>query len=291
MTSLVSVVLATYNSERFLAEAVRSILAQTYTNLELIVVDDGSTDGTRDLVDGFLADGRVKYVYQKNAGQPSADNAGIAQARGSFIAFNDADDVWMPDKLERQMPLFDHSRRVGVVYSPLLYIDEAGEPVSMWPMSRYGGRVTDQLFVTNFVSFSSAIVRRECFDTVGLFDEHLAQAYDYDLWLRISTEFEFALLDEPTVYYRVWPGQMSRNFRQRYDCAIRIMSRFQATYPGALTERAIREGWAHTFASRAHLKQKYERATWHAIADYARALRVNPAYVPAIKGIVRALLY
>ncbi len=287
---LVSVVLATYNTERFLAEAVRSVLGQTYGNLELIVVDDGSTDGTRELVEQFLGDPRVRYLYQPNAGQPAADNLGISHARGSFIAFIDADDVWMLDKLARQMPLFAASARVGVVFSSITHVDEDGQRLVAHQVPRYAGRVTDRLFVHNFVPFSSSVVRRECFDRIGTFDATLRGSYDYDLWLRASVDYDFALVEDSTVYYRVWPGQMSHRFRVFYDGGIRVMRRFQAANQRELSARAARNGWANTYAGRAYCIKKYEGATWQAMTDYGRALWANPMYMPAWKGLAETLV-
>jgi glycosyltransferase involved in cell wall biosynthesis len=286
---LVSVVLATYNGGAFLDEAIRSVLAQTYRNLELIVVDDGSTDGTAALMKSYAHDRRVRYLYQRNAGQPAADNRGILLARGALIAFIDSDDVWLSEKLAQQVPAFDDPA-VGVAYSPSISINERGERVPMWPIPRFSGAVTERLFVQNFVPFSASIVRRECFERIGFFDTTLKQSYDYDLWLRMSTAYRFALCPEPAIYLRAWPGQMSNNFRVRYDAAIHVMKRFETTYPAALSVAAAREGWAHTFAGRAHFAWKYERSRWKAVVDYLRALRVQPLYVPALKGVVEALV-
>jgi len=287
---LVSVVLATYNGARFLEEAVRSVLDQTFTDLELIVVDDGSTDRTAELVERLSADPRLRYVYQVNGGQPNADNHGIRLSRGRFIAFIDADDVWLREKLERQLARFDADERIGVVYCPTICIDENGREVESWSIQRHSGRVTDRLFVENFVPFSSSIVRRACFERLGGFDEELAQAYDYDLWLRLSTAYEFADCPEPMVRYRVWPGQMSKNFRVRFDCAVRIMQRFERAHRQALSIDAIREGWAHTHVARGYSIKWCERATWQAIREYARALKFDPLYLDAWRGIVMAVV-
>jgi len=291
MSDFVSVVLATYNTARFLRAAIESVLEQTHRNLELIIVDDGSTDGTRDIVETFLADPRVRYFYQANAGQPAADNLGISKAAGPFIAFIDADDVWSVDKLEKQMPLFTGGERIGVVYSPIVRINEHSVRINAHYVPRYGGRITERLFVHNFVPFSTTVVRRECLDRVGVFDPTLRGSYDYDLWLRVSTEFDFALLPEATVYYREWPGQMSHRFRTFYECGIHVMRRFEASHTGILSASTRREAWASTYAGRAYCIRKYERTPMPALLDYARALCAHPAYVPAWKGIVETLTW
>jgi len=290
MNELISVILATYNTERFVCQAVQSVLDQTYGNFEVIIVDDGSTDGTRALLEPYLRDPRVSYVYQPNAGQPAADNHGLALARGSLIAFIDADDAWVPDKLERQLPLFANPA-VGVVYGPIIRIDENGRVVPAADATRHAGRITERLFVENFIPFTTTVVRRACFEKAGQFDVHLRTSYDYDLWLRISTDWEFAFVEQPAAYYRTWSGQMShRRFRVFYECGMLIMRRFQAAHPQAISASASREAWAHTYTGRAYFVRKYERSMLGALGDYLRALSVHPFYFDAYKGIAETLL-
>src|SRR5262245_26234109 len=119
---LVSIVIATYNSGSYLREAIDSILRQSIGDLELLVIDDGSTDETRQLV-GSIHDERLTYIWQPNAGQTSAKNHGLRRARGTYIGFCDGDDFWYPNKLELQLPLFERSAQTGVVYSPADMID------------------------------------------------------------------------------------------------------------------------------------------------------------------------
>ena len=197
-----SVIIATYNAGDYLSVAIKSVLQQTTGDLELIVVDDGSTDGSTDCVH-TINDKRLRYVYQENAGQTKAKNRGIAEAVGEFVGFCDADDYWYPDKLEKQLPLFSVSSEVGVVFSLAQKIDESGSPTdSEWAMP-YRGRVLEQLFMHNFVPFGTSIVRRACLEKVGLFDNDLRMGIDWDLWLRIATHYNFDFVDEPTYAYRV----------------------------------------------------------------------------------------
>lgn len=282
---LVSVVIATYNAARFVSEAVASVLGQTFQDLELHVIDDGSTDNTSSALRQFEADRRFHYHYQDNQGQARAKNAGIRLSKGRFVAFLDADDLWKPSKLEQQLPAFQDSD-VGVVYSDVIYIDECGRELQRPKRRYYEGWVTEHLFVENFVNFNSAVVRRECFDRVGLFDESLTMAIDWDLWLRISLIYRFAFLDETTFYYRIWPGQMSRNFRTRYDCVVRIMRRFLASHPGAVRPRIARRAWADTYTNLGNCHAQ-DGDTARALAHYLRAVKRDPAYLPAWKAIAR----
>jgi glycosyltransferase involved in cell wall biosynthesis len=276
---LVSVVIATYNSARFVPTAVMSVLRQTLDDLELHVIDDGSSDRTWEVLKPFASDKRFNYHYQPNRGQASAKNAGIRLSNGRFVAFLDADDFWKPSKLERQLPVFDGTD-AGVVYSDVVYVDEGGRELKTRKRQYYQGWITERLFIQNFVNFNSAVAKRECFDRAGLFDESLPMAIDWDLWLRISVLYPFAYLDEATFCYRIWPGQMSRNFRTRYECVMRIMQRFLASYPGVVRPRIVRKAWADTYTNlgRCHAR---DGARARALLCYLRAVSRDPTYLPA----------
>ena len=212
--SLVSVVIATYNMARYLPEAVDSVLAQQkWDNLEVVIVDDGSEDDTEDRMVRYSNDPRVRYIRTENRGQPKAKNRGIAEARGEFIAFCDADDIWQPDKLARQMPEF-RDKDVGVVYSEVAYINDQGFSLPKEPSTdRESGWVTSHLVIKNFIPFGTAVMRRACIDRHGGFDENLPMGIDWDLWLRFSVAWKFMYVPEVTYLYRIWPGQMSKNYR------------------------------------------------------------------------------
>src|SRR3954466_12214096 len=164
----VSVVIATYNMAPYIGDAIASVLVQTMDDLDVHVVDDGSSDGTRELVARFAADSRVHYYWQTNAGQTRAKNRGIYSSRGALVAFCDADDMWTKDKLERQCALFDEAPSVGVVFSRSVRLlgnrsgVEAAEPIHC-----PSGQVTAELFKYNFVPFGTAVVRRSCLDRLA----------------------------------------------------------------------------------------------------------------------------
>ncbi len=277
---VVSVVVATYNMARYLRAAVESVLDQTYPHLEVHVVDDGSTDDPRSVLAAVLSrDSRLRLHVIPQSGQAKAKNVGIRAATGEFVGFLDADDLWVPDKLERQLPLFDRPQ-VGVVYSNHLNIDGEGRALpTSWAEPRTGW-VTNELFIENFVTGMTAIVRRECFDRVGLFDESMAMGIDYDLWLRISVAYEFAHLDYQTYLYRSWEGQMSRKFGTRLASAISIMQRFLAQHPGVVPPGVENEAWAHTFTYGGEAFARQGRPL-EALRWLAKAIRVRPSYGPA----------
>lgn len=287
---LVSVVIASYNMGKYLPTAVHSVLSQTYPHLEINIVDDGSTDDTPEVMRQFSENPRVRYHRQPNGGQAKAKNKGIAEAKGNYIAFLDADDLWTPDKLEKQLPLFDGFNKVGVIYTNFQCIDEKGNPLPTPKRPYYTGKISSRLIIENFVTGMSSIVKRECFDAVGLFDESLPMGIDYDLWLRISTKYEFEFLDEATYLYRQWPGQMSHNHNIRYECALRIMKRFLEQNPGLLDQKTISEAWAHTYVSRGNSLKAFTRKKGEALKFYLSALWTCPTYFPAWKEIVKLMV-
>jgi glycosyltransferase involved in cell wall biosynthesis len=286
----VSVVCACYNMGKYLPEAIRSVLDQRHENIELLIVDDGSIDDTRAAVKPFLADDRVRYFHQSNRGQAKAKNKGLRESSGDFIAFIDADDLWTPDKLEKQLPCFDRSPAIGVVYTNVTRMDEHGVIIPTPKMNYYSGRISGRLLVDNFVTGMASMIKRECLDRVGLFDESFPMGIDYDLWLRISAHYEFYYLDEITYLYRQWPGQMSHNYRKRMDCAIRIMNKFLSQYPGLVDQGTVSEAWAHTYTTSANGIGLVEKKVPEALKEYAKALRWKASYLPAWKGLARLML-
>jgi len=287
---LVSVVVATYNMGHYLPQAVQSVLGQSYQNVDVQIVDDGSTDETPTILRQWDAHPRVRVYRQMNGGQARAKNQGVVLSHGDFVAFLDADDVWLPAKLSRQMPLFSGRPEIGVVYSDYERMDDEGRPLPKGPTRMHRGRISGALLIENFVSFPSAVVRRECLERHGAFDEALGMGIDYDLWLRLSAHYQFDFIAEPTVRYRIWAGQMSKNYRQRYQSAIRIMQNFLDSNPGVVNPAVARRAWAHTYAGRGDVTLWHEADRVAAFHDYLRALRFIPWYWPAWRSLVRGLI-
>jgi glycosyltransferase involved in cell wall biosynthesis len=287
---LVSVVIATYNMAKYLPLAIQSALDQTYGNMEVLVIDDGSGDDTCEAIAAFAHEPRVKYWLQENKGQAAAKNHGIRKASGDYIAFLDADDTWEPEKLELQMPLLMASKRVGLVYSRLAYLDENGNKKGAPIDKLFRGQISGPLLINNFVAFGSCLVRRECFERMGHFRENVRMGIDYDLWLRFSTNYEFDYVDRPLLNYRVWGGQMSNNCRGRYENGIAIMTKFLIEYPEAVDKSTQNEAWAHTYVGFGKCMYSIDRRIGPALILFARALRYKPDYIPAWKEIAATML-
>lgn len=284
---LVSVIIATYNMGKYLQGAIDSILAQTYRNFEIIIIDDGSTDDTRTRVAPYAELPNVRVIHQENKGQPKAKNAGLAECKGALIAFCDADDLWMPRKLELQVPCFYGRPELAVVSTEIDQIDVEGKRLGVRRMARYSGRILENLLIRNCISFGTAMVRKDALDDAGWFDEGLPMGIDWDLWLRLAVKYEFLHLEEVTYLYRVWPGQMSRNHRGRYVNAFRILDKFFAEHQGAVTPLVRRKAYADAYIGRGRIVFEREGKVLSPLGDIMRALCLNPGNVLAWKSLLK----
>lgn len=195
----VTVIIPTHNRAHVIRRALHSVLHQTYGNLEVIVVDDASTDNTGETV-ASSQDPRIIYLrHETRKGASAARNTGIRAASGDFIAFQDSDDEWLNQKLEKQMAvLLQASDDVGLVYSGFLRFE--GKRATYCPSKRVkkkSGRILSTLLDGNFVTTQAVVVRKECLAKAGLFDEKLPRLQDWELFIRVAEYYEFACIDEP----------------------------------------------------------------------------------------------
>lgn len=286
MMPSVSVVMAAKNYARFLPAAVESVLAQTVTDWELLIIDDGSTDATPAAVRPFLKDSRIRCVRADRLGQSRAKNLGIDLGRGEYVAFLDADDVWRPTKLEKQLAVFRANPAVGVVASLRELIDEAGALIPRPPTPLPpAGWVRDRMFVQNFVCFSSAVVRRVVFDHVGRFDPLLDLSIDYDLWLRVAAHYPFDCVPEPLVLYRTGHGNLSQKLSDRVATAFAIMHRRRA----GVSDEALAAGYASTARTLGWVYRRTEPA--NAARWYLRALPWADGRRESARGLVASGLH
>lgn len=288
---LVSVIIATYNMGQFLSDAIDSVLAQTYPNVELIVIDDGSTDKTREIMNGYNHHKNLQYIRQENAGQTRAKNAGIDKAQGKYIGFCDADDLWRKDKLENQLPCFEINNKIGLVHTDIELINTKGEIIDPCPKrKRYGGTVTENLFINNFISFGTVLIKSECLKNIGKFDENIPMGIDWDLWLRLSTAYEFYYLPEVTFSYRVWEGQMSKNLKGRTENTEKIMRKFINNYPGHLSGKTIRTAWADTYVKRGYYLEQLDEKKTESFKWYIKAIKEDMYCISAWGRIFRLMI-
>jgi glycosyltransferase involved in cell wall biosynthesis len=216
---LVSVIIPSYNSAGFVVPAVESAFAQTYSPVEVIVVDDGSTDNTRERLVPW--NDRVRYVYQPNGGLSKARNRGIKEARGDLIAFLDADDQWLPSKLDKQWERLRTNPQAPLVHTDLYQLREpAGDRVYAYRnRGRFSGHCYAEFFSGNSIVPSTVMITRRCLEEVGRFDEEIrgASTQDFDLWFRVARHFPLSYVGEPLVLYRQHPTNASRNQRMMLE--------------------------------------------------------------------------
>lgn len=209
----VSVIIPTYNRAYLLSRAVKNVLAQTYQDFEVIVVDDGSIDNNQEMMEGFNEKGIVYIKHPWNKGVSASRNTGIRYAKGKYVAFQDSDDEWLPEKLERQIRIFESAGQdTGVVYTGMWRIKNNRKKfVPAHAIKKREGNIHAILLEKDFVGTPTTLIRKECFKTVGMFDEDLRRASDRDMWIRISEHYEFAYIDEPLVISHFQPDSISED--------------------------------------------------------------------------------
>src|SRR5262245_61752725 len=206
----VSVAIPAYNAARYLAEAIDSVLAQTFTDLEIVVVDDGSTDDTPEVLQQYKPP--VRWIRQLNLGLSGARNRGVLESRAPLVAFLDADDVWVPTKLEQQVRELSGRPEFGVAYSAFIEGSADLKPIGVTSRGRTGVILPDLLTRGNIVGTPSTVVcRRFLFDQRGGFDPRLSQCHDWDMWIRLATVAKFLYLTEPLIIHRRHETNMSRD--------------------------------------------------------------------------------
>lgn len=202
MPPTVSAIITTYNYAQFITAAIESVLHQTRRPDEIVVVDDGSTDQTAELVAAYAPQG-VRYVHKANGGAGSARNRGLRETTGDLVTFLDADDRWLPDKLARQLAHLARFPRVGLVTGGERQVFEWGAPPYHLRRPPVGAaRLYPQVLIENTIGNPSlTLVRRACFDRVGVFDEGMRLGQDWDMWIRIVREFAVGVVDAPLITF------------------------------------------------------------------------------------------
>ena len=204
-----SVIIPAYNAERYLADAIESALAQTAPASEILVIDDGSTDGTVSIAHKFGSP--VRCVTQTNSGVAAARNRGIRESTGRYVAFLDADDAWMPEKLERQLQAMT-ATGLRAAHAALLVVDDGLQPLFDNRDGHVGGTLENLLMIGNVVGTPSTVIcERAIFADIGGFDPTFSLCADWEMWIRIATVTSFAFVDSPLVRYRLHGDNMSLN--------------------------------------------------------------------------------
>lgn len=230
----ISVIIPIYNGEKTIQETIESVLNQTWSDLELIAIDDGSQDSTLDIL-AKIKDPRLKVFSYPNAGQAASRNRGIVHAGGEYIAFIDADDLWTSDKLELQLKALQESPQASVAYSWTDCIDESGQFLRRGSYITVNGDAYAKLLLIDFLeNGSSVLIRKQVLDAVGGFDESLPPAEDWDLWLRVALRYHFVAIPRSQILYRVSANSASANVWRMESSCLQVIERAFASAPNEL---------------------------------------------------------
>ncbi len=274
----VTVIIPNYNHTRFLGTAIRSVLAQTYRDFEIVVVDDGSTDDCRSAV--TAVNGPVRYVWQENKGLAAARNTGVRCARGALIALLDADDEWFPDFLERMTALAKRYPQAGAYYCGAQAMDAEGRllPQVLGTPARAPDRVYQELLRANFIIPSTAVIRHSALVAVGLFDPKLRSCEDWDLWLRLLPAYPLIGLSECLIRYRIHAETLSTRAESMQAAARAVVEKNFGPDDGNEHAWSCEKRRAYGGLYRYHALTSVQRNRDWAVATVhlARALRVDP---------------
>lgn len=250
----VSVVLPIYNVEKYITETVRSVLSQTYSNFELLIVDDESPDRSVEICKQF-DDSRIRIIHQKNRGLAGARNTGIRHAQGDYIALLDGDDLWLPEKLQRQVEHLEQSPQIGVSFCRSAFMDEAGNPLGIYQMPKLKGITAPYLMCRNPIGNGSApLIRREVFEAIKFqvnlhgdvencyFDECFRRSEDIECWIRIVLQTNWGIegIPDALTLYRVNSNSLSADVLKQLESWEQVIEKTRSYAPDTVTK------WEHT---------------------------------------------
>lgn len=251
---IISVIIPVFNGEKTIKETIESVLDQTFTDWELLVINDGSQDATLQIISTFQ-DSRLKVFSYLNSGLCVTRNRGISLAKGEYISFIDADDLWTVDKLELQLKALEENPQVAVAYSWTNHIDESGQFFRPGPDLTFNGDVYVKLLLSDFVgSGSNPLIRTQAFAEVGGFDESLSSAADWDMWLRLAARYHFVAVPSFQILYRVSVSSMSFNVKKMEEESVQVIEKAIADAPKTIKH-----------LKKFSLGNRYKYLTWKAL--------------------------
>ncbi|HXM42397.1 MAG TPA: glycosyltransferase family A protein [Bryobacteraceae bacterium] len=292
MTPRASVVVPAYNAAAYLPYAIDSVLAQTYADWEIVIVDDGSIDHTRAMVDSYrlkLQD-RLQYVYQSNQGVSAARNSGIRAARGEFIALLDADDVWLPQRLERGVAALDADPAVGLVHAKVARIDTRGLVTGQLKVEpKYlSGSIARHIYTRRaHLICTTVMFRKSCLAAAGWFDEAMQTTEDRDLWFRIALRYKIAYIGEVLAYYRISPTSTTANLERLLQWQLHFVAKHQKSGAASRLERLQALGNIYRELGDSLFRGG---AVTQSIGSYLRAVGYYPLSVPNVYMLFRAIM-
>ncbi|MBW2642661.1 MAG: glycosyltransferase family 2 protein [Deltaproteobacteria bacterium] len=225
---IVSIIVPTFNRAGMIHRAIESIKYQTFNDWELIVVDDASTDDTEEILQRYMRnDARIGYTkHAENKGGSAARNSGIKKSKGSYIALLDDDDRWHPEKLRLQYDYLQNHPETGLIYSGFCYVDYETDKIIKSVRPRYQGNVSSIILKTNIIGSPTPLIRNECFQRAGLFDEKLTSCQDWDMWIRISRFYSFAYVNECLAEVTMHGRQISSDLSSKIDSRKKLLDKY-----------------------------------------------------------------
>lgn len=294
----VSVIIPCYNRELTLSKTLDSALSQTVSDLEIIVVDDGSTDSSPQILQDYAArfPGKIRVFITANGGPYPARNLAIREARGRYISFLDSDDYWDEHIVAKELEVLRANAALGLVHAGVTQVTGDGEVYRRRTIGRhYVGDCFRKLLIRNGIGTSSVMVPRHVFEKVGDFDEQYAARGDWEMWTRIASEFPVGYVNEPLLFYRVHDGMMSSNAKRMRHFQLAIIEGNHQRYSGVVEDidQLTEDARFHCYFTEAN------DAVWSgrpgfATDNYLKAIRTKPlklgTYIRAIYGVIKALL-
>jgi glycosyltransferase involved in cell wall biosynthesis len=288
----ISVIVPAYNVERTILETVESVQQQTFSDFELIVINDGSTDRTLKLLN-TVKDPRLKVFSYTNGGLPTARNRGISHATGEFLAFLDADDLWTPDKLELQLAALQQHPEAGVAYSWTYFKDEQGVHSYADESNRFEGNVYADLLVKNFLhNGSNPLIRKQAIESVGEFDPTLKSCEDWEFYLRLAAKWPFLLVPKPQILYRQSSGSMSSKVEVMEKYLLLVIERaFESASLELQFLKPQSLAWVYKYGAQQYLKQSNSqiRDVNKAGSKLFKAIATNPKIL--LESYTRTLIF
>lgn len=292
--SKVSVVLPTYNCASYVIAAVESVLQQTSTNYELIIVDDGSTDETEQVLAPYLRNyGNIRYIKQENKGHAGARNTGIRAALGDYIAFIDSDDKWLPEKLQEQVQAFEEDPEVGLVYCNVYGFGEnqevrvRGPQLTLEQLQEYSGYIFDNLYFRKIIiTTTTVMIRKNCIDDVGIFDENMTRygSEDRELFLRVLWKYKAKYINKPLAMYRNRSDSEGQNYEKMIKGQEYVYEKITSLYglPQS-AKRAVMSKMYQEWAREFYAKGRFADG----LTNQVKAIRANPTDMNAYSALKR----
>lgn len=289
----VVVIIPCFNAERTLEQTLDSVVAQTFTDVKIVAVNDGSTDQTAEILDAFAGKhpGLLEVLTQKNQGQTVAKNTGIRHSQSKYVAFLDSDDLWDPRKLEQQVQLLDANPHVGMCYTAAQKIDESNhvfDTINVSPDHR--GNCRQAFIIRNNVVASSVLARRSAIEQVGFYDISFAACENWDLWIRIAGISAIEYIDEPLTKYRIHSQNMSKGFEKILQSRLQVIDKHLPEQTNSPAIRSLRKE-ALFKAHLAFAKMNVQILNFgKARSELIKAIRVAPKKIESYSLFLKTLL-